>query len=118
MEFRAYHNKPPLGEFCGLVIVTPELHNEFYLFKEKEKEIRCGESIFPLNTLLHHWNRQRAVPSPTITMYGKLYLKLDTSEADDLCQWVYETREKSLKLTDVETGPTNCVNGKYCIKYH
>ena len=49
MESRTY-NEPPIHEFCDMVIVTPELHDEFDLFKEKETTPR--ESIFPLNRFL------------------------------------------------------------------
>ena len=49
-------------------------------------------------------------------MYGKSYLKLNASETDELCQWVYDTREKGLKLGDDETGPNYLINTSgYCM---
>ena len=71
------------------------LHSEFDSFREKATTIE--ESIFPLVALLNFWNRSRAVPSSVVTMFGKQYLKLHPSEIDDLCQWVYDTRDRGLK---------------------
>ena len=114
LDSRAYNNQPPLRQFCDFVFITSDLHAEFDSFREKENT--CSDSIFPLNSLLEYWNRKRPAPLPTITMYGKSYLKLNASETDELCQWVYDTREKGLKLGDDEMGPNYLINtGGYCM---
>ena len=47
-------------------------------------------------------------PLPVISMFGKLYLKLNSSDTDELCQWVYNTREK------LQDNPVCCTNfGRY-----
>ena len=111
LDARAYSNQPSLRQFSGFVLVTTKLHSEFDSFKEKVTTIE--ESIFPLVALLDFWNRRRAVPSSVVTMFGKQYLKLHPSEVDDLCQWVYDARDKGLKL-DVKMSPANpTITGKY-----
>ena len=92
MDSMAYNNQPPLRRFCDFVLVTPELHKDFDSFREMDTS--PGRSTFPLVALLECWNNRRPVPSPTITKYGKPYLTLDSSGVDELCQWVYDTRER------------------------
>ena len=56
--------------------------------------------MLPLVALLDYWNQRRLVPSPMIKKYGKPYLNLHSYEVDELCQWVYNTRESGLNLGD------------------
>ena len=80
------------------VFVTPELHKDFDSFRELETSPH--KSFLPVVALLEYWNRRRPVPSPTITKYGKSYLHLHNHEIDELCQWIYDTRETGLHPAD------------------
>ena len=108
LDSRAYNYYPPLRQFCDFVFVTSVLHQEFDVFKQKETT--PGHSTFLLAPLLDYWNKLRSFPLPVICMFGKLYLKLNSSDTDELCQWIYNTREK------LQDNPVCCTNfGRYHI---
>ena len=94
----AYNKQPPLRKYCDFVFVTPELHNDFDSFRERETS--PYKSFLPVVALLEYWNIRRPVPSPMITKYGKSYLHLHNHEIDELCQWIYDTRETGLDPAD------------------
>ena len=108
LDSRAYNYYPPLRQFCDFVFVTSVLHQEFDVFKQKETT--PGHSTLPLAPLLDYWNKLRSSPLPVIRMFGKLYLKLNSSDTDELYQWIYNTREK------LQDNPVCCTNfGRYHI---
>ena len=92
----AYNKQPPLHTIFDFVFVTPELHRDFDTFRARETSL--GEMFIPLVALIEYWNRKRPFPSPTIAKYGKSYLHLDSSEIDELCQWIYNMRKTGLDL--------------------
>ena len=106
----AYNKQPPLRKYCDFVFVTPELHNDFDSFRETETS--PYKSFLPVVALLEYWNIRRPVPSPMITKYGKSYLHLHNHEIDELCQWIYDTRETGLDPADkielVHTSRCKC----------
>ena len=112
LEFRAYDDKPPLQQFFDFVFVTPELHNEFDAFKAAE--IKPNRSFLPLVALLEYWNVRRPIPSPTVIKYDKHYLSLESSEVDELCQWVCDMREFGLST---EHGRVKGLNTAISIYY-
>ena len=93
LDSRAYNDQPPLRKACNFVFITPDLQSEFDAFRDKiPRTPEC--SLFPLVALLDFWNKNvRPSAGTTTAMYGKQYLCLNASEVDNLCQWVYDTRE-------------------------
>ena len=102
MDARDYNKQSSLHQTHGFVFVTSELHEEFDLFCANKT--RKYDSILRLVALLKYWNNLRPVPTPAISMYGKAYLVLSSSEIDDLCQWVYDAREQKITLVEESTG--------------
>ena len=93
LDSRTYNNQLPLNKACNFVFIIPELQSEFHAFRDK---IPCTPdcSLFPLLALLDFWNKNvRPSAGTTTAMYEKQYRKLNVSEVDTLCQWVYDTRE-------------------------
>ena len=105
MGSRTIQKKPPLQSIDGFVFLSSKLHDEFDAFKRNTQR---GYSVFPLVTLLEQWNNQRASPSQAIHMYGRTYISLHCSEVDDLCDWVYHTRNVMGYV--VTKGPLGYVN--------
>lgn len=59
----------------------------------QEESQKQEYTIFPFGTLLERMNKQRVSPSTTFSMYGRVYISLHWFEVDELCDWVYETRD-------------------------
>ena len=60
----------------------------------------------------------KPVPSPINTKFGKSYLSLLASEVDELCQWVYDTRDRGLSLgenTDKTVDPVSSSTSEWNI---
>ena len=93
LEKRRLDGEPDL-EMIGadaFVLVTSSLHTEFDSFKEEFKEYtKRGFSMFPMNELLHNWNRRRPNPSSSLRLF---YLHLECTEVDELCDWLSDVRE-------------------------
>lgn len=107
-----YNNKPPLRQFCGFVFITPELHTEFDTFRSEHTSME--RSLLRHVALLRFWNERRAIPSSVISKFGNSYLNLTTSEVDELCRWVYDTREKGFfALNDGDMNSVMACAGKY-----
>ena len=49
--------------------------------------------MFPMNELLHNWNRRRPNPSSSLRLFNKTYLHLECTEVDELCDWLSDVRE-------------------------
>ena len=82
--------------FSDFVIVNSSLHSEFDEFK---KNIEKGYSILQINPLLDYLNNiERAIPLPTLRMYGKEFIKLYYSDMDRLCEWVLKQRENLVNI--------------------
>ena len=102
LDSRAYQKRPSLQEACGFVIMNSELHDEFDQFKMKE--------AYPDYSLLQHielldfWLRSKKLLLPTVSKFGKQYVRLHHTEVDSLCRWVLKMREKSdiIEKTELE----------------
>ena len=104
LDSRAYNKQPPLRKACNFVFITPELQSEFDTFREKVTT--PAYSLFPLVAVLEFWKRNVRPSAGTITvMHDKQYMHLHVSDVDNLCQWVYDTREacrKGRKIGDCQ----------------
>ena len=74
------------------VIVTNELHDEFDDFSDREAIFDV--SFLPVVELLQFWYASQGIPALTFSKYGKKYIKLTSSQVDDLCLWVNKTRRQ------------------------
>ena len=94
LDSRAFQNNPPLREANGFVIVNSELQGEFDDFMKQESLPNCIDVQFV--KLLEFWAiSQETQPSPpTIHKYGKMYVKLNHTQMDNLLIWVQETRRR------------------------
>ena len=88
LQYREFHNQSPLREVCNFVIVNELLHQQFDAFKKRE--------IFPPYTIYLETNELLALwrPLPLIHRFGQKYVTLNSSDVDELCEWVLGMREK------------------------
>ena len=92
--YRAYTHQPDLVQAFDIVIVDSDLHDQFDIFKRAEI-INSDTSYLEMNSLIHLYICQDPQLCSSVTeKYGKTYLRLTTHQVDDLCQWIYRTREQ------------------------
>ena len=92
LDYRNFQNKPPLQVVQDCVIVTNELHDEFDDFNDREAIVDV--SVLPFVELLQFWYASQGIPALPFLKYGKKYIKLTSSQVDNLCWWVVETRKQ------------------------
>ena len=61
--------------------------------KFKHKEVSLGSSILKCNDLLNLWLTKQENIDP-YTQYDAQYVCLQSTQVDELCEWVQEMREK------------------------
>ena len=123
LECRTFHKKPPLQIVGDFVIVTNDLHDEFDAFKKSEMALDI--SLLPAVELIQFWQNCQGLSLPAISKYKKVYIPFNSSQLDDLCSWVRETREQfvhigrkifegayaSTVISDIETSSINSAPG-------
>ena len=97
---------PPLVDTGDFVIINSQLHREFDHFKQEAVEERT--SYLRMNSLLQQYiSVHPALQQSTTSKYGLTYLRLQSSQVDNLCRWVLTKREIPM--------PNNPVLGKKTI---
>ena len=94
-QYREFHGKPTVTDATDFVIVNPELHNEFDLFKKEN--INPSYSYIPINELLLYYCRlsqSNVELSSKVTRFGRDYLELHVSQVDLLISWASEMRKQ------------------------
>ena len=82
----AFDGKPHLPTACHFLLVTKEQHSEFDTFKGTYPEATTrGYSMFPMILLLSYWNKYRATPLHSISMFNRNYIQLSSMEVYMLC---------------------------------
>ena len=77
------------------VIVNSHLHDEFDQFKKAE--IQPSRSLLPVVELLLFYcltECPHVLDSSQVLKFGKMYIKMDTSQVDALVSWVGEMNER------------------------
>ena len=94
IDFRAFHGKPELVNVIDFVIVNSRLHDEFDQFKKAE--VQSSYSLLPVVELLLFYCLTKCphvLDSSQVHKFGRTYIKMDSSQVDDLVSWVYEMNE-------------------------
>ena len=91
LHYSAFINQPDPNDAFDFVIVNDEVLAEINKFKEKE--IIQGNSFIEVNKLLKHYIFENSTLfSRFVHKYGKTYIKLNSTEVDELCYWVNNLR--------------------------
>lgn len=94
MECRAQSGEVPLREVRGgdFIICNDALYDSFIDFT---KAVVCqGVCVVKGIELLTYWLQSCKISSMKhVTLMGKEFLLMSSSDLDSLCQWVYDTRK-------------------------
>ena len=90
LNYRHYHNKPPLKTVFDYVVVTYELLDEFYQFRAK---LPGGEYHFQHSSIIAFWSKTEQHPILRVETCGKEYQRIiGHSATDALVIWMKKAR--------------------------
>ena len=69
LDYRNFHNKPPLQIVQDCVIVINEVHDEFDDFNDREAIFDVN--FLPVVELLQFWYASQGIPALICSKYGK-----------------------------------------------
>ena len=95
LDCRSFCNYSPLKKVDGFVIITSEIHKEFDAYMNAIKELK-GLNFLPAIELLQLWHASNKIPLSTVSNYGKCYIPLNSSQLDEVVEWMLKMRKKFL----------------------
>ena len=100
IDYRHYHNKPPLRCYFDYVFVPVELLNEeFDSFKVKLPNARRR---FPPSKIISFWAKAEQRQFEKDEMYGREYVVVESGAIDELAMWLKKARAaNALHGTDI-----------------